>query len=137
MDTEIIKEHYYGDAVRVIFVVAGLAMIVMFPFFSSLLKIPVILPIIFVLALAIFGGFLNPKQLWIIVVNTIISVLACAIFQYYAVTAYLNLSPEIQINVWFFWINQALAVLFFLSIYLSVKSWRGKVVVSAEANAPQ
>ena len=137
MDNDIVKEHYYGDAVRVIFVVAGLAMIVMFSFFCSLLKIPVILPIIFVLALAIFGGFLNPKQLWIIVVNTIISVLACAIFQYYAVDAYLTLSPTAPLNVWFFWMNQILAVLFFVATYLSVKSWRGKVVVSAEANAPQ
>lgn len=133
MYKEVLNEHYYGDAVRVIFVVAGLAMIVMFPFFSNILKIPVLVPILAVLILAVLGGFLNPEQTWIIALNTAVSILGCGIFQYYAVHAYLNLSPTSDINVAFFWANQVLAILFFVAIYLSVKTLRGKLVRSSSA----
>lgn len=133
MYKEILNEHYYGDAVRVIFIVAGLVMIIIFPFFSNILKIPVVVPILAVLILAVLGGFLNPRQTWIIAVNTVVSILGCGIFQYYAANAYLTLSPTSDINVAFFWANQVLAILFFVAIYLSVKSFRGKLVSSPSA----
>lgn len=128
MENENKIEHYYGDIVRNIFIVAGIIMVVMLPFFSSLIKVPITLSIVAILALAIFAGFLNPKQLWIIVSNSIISIVACAVFEYYAVTSYLNLDPSVSLNVRFFWVNQFLAILFFVAIYLSVKSFRGKIV---------
>ncbi len=127
MYREVLNEHYYGDAVRVIFIIAGLAMILMFPFFSSILKIPIFLPIVTVIILAVLSGFLNPKQMWIIVANTVVSMLACAAFQYYAVEAYLHLSPN-PMTISFFWANQILAVLFFVALYLSVKTLRGKIL---------
>jgi hypothetical protein len=125
---EVLREHYYGDAIRVIFIVSGLAMLLTLPFFSPILKIPIFLPIITVLALAILGGFLNPRQFWIIITNVLVSLFACATFQYYAITAYLYLSPAFAINVAFFWTNQILAVLFFIALYLSVKTLRGKIL---------
>ena len=121
-------EHYYGDAIRIIFIVAGVVMLVMLPFFSSLIQAPVILSIVAILALAIFGGFLNPKQLWIIIVNTIISIGAFAVFEYYAVSAYITPTSQLQLTVKFFWVNQILALLFFISVYLSIKSLRGRIV---------
>ena len=127
MENEIIREHYYGDAVRTLFIITGVVMLVMLPFFASLIKAPIILSIVGILALAIFGGFLNPKQLWIIVINTLISIGAFAIFEYYAVLSYINPTSNIQLATKFFWVNQTLALLFFIAVYLSVKSLRGKM----------
>lgn len=128
MNQEVLKEHYYGDAIRVIFIIAGLAMIVMFPFFSSILRIPIFVPILTVIILAILSGFLNPKQIWPTVANTVVAIVACSAFQYYATSAYLHLSPNVTTNIVFFWTNQILALLFFVAIYLSVKTLRGRLV---------
>lgn len=124
--------HYYGDQVRTLFVIGGLIMIVSYPFFNSLVGVPVPIAIIGFAILAIFGGFMNPKQKWVIVVSSIISVLAFLIFEYSAVNAYLKLSPTKNINIAFFWINQILALVFFFAAYLSTKTLRGMLVAEKE-----
>ncbi len=118
--------HYYGDTVRSIFIISGALMIVGLPFFSSIIPFPISLSIIAILVLGIFGGFQNPLQKWVIRANAYISVAGFLIFAYYAVHAYMSLSPDYRINVYFFWVNEVLALLFFLSVYLSIKSLRGK-----------
>ena len=120
--------HYYGDSVRVLFIIGGLIMIVSYPFFASFLKAPLPLSIIGALALAIFAGLMNPKQKWIMALNMIVSVGAFISFEYSAVDAYLNLSPTQNIHVIFFWVNQVLSVLFFFAAYLSTKTLRGALV---------
>ena len=120
--------HYYGDSVRTLFIIGGLIMIVSYPFFSSFIKAPIAFSIIGVVALAIFGGLMNPRQKWIIAINMIISVAAFAIFEYAAVYTYLNLPPAQGVHVAFFWVNQALSLLFFFAAYLSTKTLRGAFV---------
>lgn len=119
--------HYYGDSVRVLFIIGGLIMLVSYPFFSSFIKAPVAFSIIGVVALVIFAGLMNPRQKWMMVINTIISVAAFAVFEYAAVYTYLNLSPTQGIHVAFFWANQALSLLFFFAAYLSTKTFRGAI----------
>lgn len=121
-------EHYYGNSVRTLFIITGILMVVSLPFFSSLLNIPLYVSLIAILGLAVFGGFLNPVQKWIIVANTVISVAAFVGFEYYAVHTYKSLPPDVPLHVAFFWINQAFALLFFLAVYLSVKTLRGKIL---------
>lgn len=120
--------HYYGDTVRVLFVVGGLIIIISYPFFSSFIKAPVPFSIIGCIALAVFGGFMNPKQKWIMALNIIISIGAFIAFEYSAVYAYLNLSPTQDIHIAFFWVNQALSLLFFFASYFSTKTFRGSIV---------
>lgn len=120
--------HYYGDTTRALFIIGGLIMIVTFPFFKSIINMPISLSIIGFILLAVFAGLMNPKQKWIIFLNMIIAIVAFVCFEYYAVYTYLNLSPGEGINIYFFWVNQALSLLFFFSSYLATKSFRGMLI---------
>jgi len=124
MNTESFS-HYYGDSVRTLFVLGGLIMVVAYPFFSSFISLPIPLSIIGAIALAVFAGLMNPKQKWIMVFNTIISIAAFMVFEYYAIYAYLHLSPTEGVHVAFFWVNQVLSLIFFFASYLSTKTLRG------------
>lgn len=121
-------EHYYGDKLRVLFVVSGLIMVVSYPFFSSLINAPLSLSILGGIVLAVFAGLTNPKLKSIMVLDMIVSIVACLSFQYYAIFAYHNLSAVENINTIFFWVNQLLAIVFFFAIYLSTKTLRGALL---------
>ncbi|OGI60714.1 hypothetical protein A2641_02335 [Candidatus Nomurabacteria bacterium RIFCSPHIGHO2_01_FULL_37_25] len=120
--------HYYGDSVRTLFIIGGLIMVVSYPFFSSFISLPIPLSIVGAVGLAIFGGLMNPKQKLIMVLNTIVSIGAFVVFEYYAVYAYLHLPPSESLHVAFFWVNQALSLIFFFAIYLSTKTLRGAII---------
>jgi energy-coupling factor transporter transmembrane protein EcfT len=121
-------EHYYGDSVRTLFIICGFIMIISYPFFSFFISAPVPLSIIGCIALAIFGGLMNPKQKWVMVLNTIVPIIAFVIFEYAAVYTYLNLSPTKDIHIAFFWVNQLLSLLFFFAAYLATKTLRGTLI---------
>lgn len=123
-----INYHYYGNRIRGLFMFTGILMTVTLPFFSSLIHVPITVSIIAMLALAVLGGFLNPTQKWIIVVDTIVAILAFAGFEYYAVNTYLHVAPDVPSHVYFYWLNQVFALLFFLAVYLSIKTLRGKLL---------
>lgn len=124
--------HYHGDSVRTLFIIGGLIMIISYPFFSSFIKAPIAFSIIGVIALAIFGGLMNPKQKWVMAMNAIIPIAAFAVFEYAAVYTYLNLSPVRDIHVAFFWVNQVLSVIFFSAAYLATKTLRGALLNSKQ-----
>ena len=125
---DIITYNYYGDKIRGLFMIAGVLMVIGLPFFAKIIDLPVTISIIAFLALAILGGFLNPIQKWIIILDSVVSVLAFAGFEYYAVHTYVNMTPNTPIEMWFFWFNQIFAVLFFIAIYLSMKTVRGRLM---------
>ena len=123
-----INYHYYGDRIRALFFLTGLLMVVTLPVFSSLIQIPVTASLVAILALAILGGVLNPSQKWTIITDTIVSILGFAGFEYYAVDTYLHVLPNSNIHIYFYWLNQIFALLFFLAVYLSTKTLRGKIL---------
>lgn len=127
MNTQI-NYHYYGDSVRNLFITGGLVMLVSYPFFSSFIKAPIVFSIIGSIALVVFAGLMNPRQKWVMVLNAIIPIVALAVFEYAAVYTYLNLSPAVGAHVAFFWVNQALSLLFFFAAYLAVKTVRGSFI---------
>src|SRR3989344_3379540 len=118
-------EHYYGDEVRRLFILGGLIMLITYPFFRSLINVPLSFSVAGCLVLAIFCGLTNPKLKWVIVLNTIIPIVAFPFFQYFAVYTYINLPPAVPLNLAFFWVNQILSIIFFLVAYLSTKTLRG------------
>ena len=126
MNTQV--THYYGDQVRTLFIIGGLIMIVTYPFFSSFVKTPISFSIIGLVALAIFGGLMNPRQKWIMALNMLISVAGFIAFEYSALYAYLYLPPTDGLHVAFFWINQLLSLVFFFAAYLATKTLRGALV---------
>ena len=125
-------EHYHGDAVRTLFVLSGIIMIVSYPFFRPFINEPFSFSVVGAIALAVFGGFMNPEQKWIIFLNTIIPVVGFLFFEHYAVYAYLNLSPVESVHVAFFWVNQILALTFFFAAYLSTRSLRAAWLASKQ-----
>lgn len=126
--------HYYGDSVRTIFIITGVALIAGLPFFYGLVKVSINISIIGILILSILAGLLNPIQKWIIVVNSLVSAAAFIFFEYSALFAYINLPPIELSNILFFWVNQVLSVLMFLAVYLSTKTLRGMWIDERESN---
>lgn len=110
--------HYHGDVVRVLFFVAGIIMLIGLPFFKDLIPFSLNISILSILVLGLIAGFTNPRQMWVAIINVLISLAGFIIFEYYAVTSF---DP----STLFFWTNQALALIFFLTLYFSTKTLRG------------
>lgn len=121
--------HYYGDIIRGLFMFVGTFMVVSLPFFSNLIHIPVTISILAMLTLAVLGGFLNPVQKTIIIIDTCVSIIGFMAFEYFAVNAYLEMTPVNTLNVYFYWFNQIAAIILFIAVYLCVKTLRGKIII--------
>ena len=119
--------HYYGKIVRAIFIVGALTMLVSFPFFSHLINLPLPIHIFFIVLFVVIGGLISPLSKSIFILGSIVPVFALAMFEYYALYTYKNLSGLDGINVAFFWVNQILALMFIFAMYLSIKTLRAMV----------
>ena len=115
------KSHYYGDIVRLLFLAGAVLMLFFLPFFSEIIPVSVPVALFTILALGIFAGVTNPRQLVIAVFDTIIATLAVVVFGYYAIDAYLKYTGVSL----YFWANQVLAVDFLFALYYSTKTLRG------------
>ena len=125
---DLIHLHYYGRTIRSIFLIAGVLMIVSFPFFSDLVPVPLPVSIGIMALLVVFGGLMNPAQRWILLVNTIVPLLGFILFEYQAAYGYEHLQTMDTRGPAFFWVNQIISLLFFIATYLSVKTARGRFV---------
>lgn len=119
---ENITAHYYGDVVRRMFLTAGIVMLITLPIFNTVLPVPIFFSIFSILVVGFFAGLTNPMQKWVNVVNAIISAVALAIFEYYAVV-YLMSAGNVGNGL--FWVNQFLSLIFFIALYYSSKTVRG------------
>ncbi len=117
--------HYYGDTVRILFMVAGGILLGLSPSHPELLPFSPLAITLAVLFVAIFAGITNPKQFWIVVVDTVVSALGLAVFEYFAVESYRSGVPVGNI---IFLAQQLLALVFFFALYYSSKSLRGMLV---------
>lgn len=118
---EKLATHYYGDIVRVLFMLAAVLVILGTPLISSFLPVNLFLLVVFVLTLALIAGLTNPAQKWTIALDVGISLLGVAVFEFFAVDAFVNaglIDPA-------FTITQLLAVIFLFTLYYSTKSLRG------------
>lgn len=114
--------HYYGDIVRKLFLAGAVLMLLTLPFFNDLIAAPVAISILAVIVLGLIAGFVNPRELWVSILNTGIAAGAIFIFEYHAVDTYPIKSARYQI---LFWVDQVLALLFLIALYYSVKTLRG------------
>jgi len=118
--------HYYGDTVRTLFMFAGLVMVVTTPMFSTFLPASTLISLGAMIVVAISAGLTNPEQEWVLLLNSLVAVGAFGIFEFYAVDAY-----QADTNIMYtylFWINQLLAVTFFVAMYYASKSLRGQLL---------
>ncbi len=109
--------HYYGDAVRRLFVTAGGIMLVTTPFLQDRLPISGYAAIWVVIILDVIAGLANPRMPWLAYLETVIALLCCAVFEYYAIS-------DFDSGDYFFWTNQILAFIFFVALYYAVKTAR-------------
>ena len=124
----LINYHYYGQTIRTIFVVVGVVMLITFPFFSDLIPVPIWVSIGLIILLAVFGGLMNPAMKWMLIINALIATVGFALFEYEAVFAYLHVMADEPRRAAFFWINQIGSLLFFIALYLSIKTARGRFI---------
>lgn len=129
---ELIHAHYYGFAVRRLFLFIGLVMLITFPFFSDIIPVPIYVSIGLMVLLAVLGGLLNPAQKWLLIANSILPIVGFVVFEYETAFAYVNLSAGDPRNLAIFWINQGISLLFFIALYLAIKTVRGKFIKNAE-----
>ena len=115
--------HYYGDYLRRLFFVGAIASIVVLPFYPNLVpSLNVLFVIAMSLVVVIFAGITNPISRNIVLVEIIISSLFFVIFQYYTVSGYQFDSFLLS------FIRQVLALIFIVSLYYGVKTYRGMLM---------
>ena len=115
--------HDHSVVVRRLFMIAGFIMLIFLPHISNFLPVPVFFSVISILALSFMAGFTSFKFTVTVFLDAIFSIIATAVFEYYAVVAHSMSGTMVPLNI-FFLANQTLAVIFFLASYQSVKTLR-------------
>lgn len=114
--------HYYGDTVRKLFIVGGIIMLAALPFFNAYLPVPAYISLFAVVIVALVSGFTNPMQRMSAIGDIFVSLIACITFEYYAIQGYGTIPTLL------FFVDQLLAIIFFIALYYSTKSYRGITV---------
>lgn len=113
--------HYHGDALRGLFVLAALIMILAISM-GAILPLSTFGTVTFAVVLMIVAGITNPAQNWINWVNVILAVVGTLIFGMNAVAHYRAGGTLLDIS----YISvEALGLIFLFAIYFSVKTVRG------------
>lgn len=112
--------HYYGDIVRILFLVASAVMLVGLPAFLDYTHLPTLVSVFAILILSCAAGLTNPNQLWSAVLNVVISIVGFMVFESFAVIAYTNAE-----SFPFLAANLILGFIFIAAVYYSVKTFRG------------
>ena len=110
--------HYYGDAVRQIFVVTGAAMLVTAPFLIN--RAPVLLPFEIggAIALVCLAALTNPKKTWVLLADVLAAGVGLVVFEALAIAAYAS-------GNWLaFTMLEALTLAFLFALYFSLKTVR-------------
>lgn len=112
--------HYYGDTVRLLFLVASAIMLVGLPAFMGYTHLPTMVSVFAMLVLGCAAGLTSPNQLWSAVLNVIISIFGFMVFEGFAVIAYTSAE-----SFPFLAANLILGFIFIAAVYYSVKTLRG------------
>lgn len=113
--------HYYGDITRMIFIIVGVIMLFGLPTMTLVLRLPVIVPVVAVVILALAAGFTSPRYRSSLLLNIWVSSLGLAAFIY---VSFFLTHLYVANKGWLF-MNQIIAALFLIALYFSVKSLRG------------
>lgn len=127
-NNESLPPHYYGDAVRKIFVIMGIVMLGGIPFFNQYLPRPLVTSIFAVIIFASVAGFTRPFSQTAALINVFVSLAGVLTFESYTLYSFFVL-PSSGVLTWnvFMIVSQLLAILSFIAFYYSVKTLRGAV----------
>ena len=114
--------HYYGDVVRVLFVVVAVLLLISIPMFGTVLPFGVPAQIVGAIILVLCAAFTNPHSKWIVVANAIIA--GCAVMLFEAAGIFLYTKDAIPL----FFVREAGALLMLFALYFSVKTARSFIM---------
>lgn len=117
--------HYYGDYIRKLFFAIGIIMLLGMPIFSKDINLGAFTAVLGVLVIDMLAGMTSPKRKIIILFDALVSLLGTAFFELYA---FFRFDFYGTVFDGYFLFNQIIAVLFFVALYLSIKTFRGAVV---------
>ncbi len=113
--------HYYGDVVRIIFLICAIVVGLLAPLSGSVgVGLVIAMPI--VLVLIILAGFTNPHSTFVMILDTIAAVLGILIAETYAVVAFA--SEEMLVFLTF----EAIVFMLFVALYFSAKNVRAAMM---------
>ena len=78
------ERHYYGDTVRVLFLLGAIIMAVALPLFANQLPFPKEISLIAIVLIVVIAGLTDPVRKGIAVLNVVISMAGLLIFEYAA-----------------------------------------------------
>lgn len=114
--------HYYGDAVRQLFIAAAALMLLAAPFYTDELTVELPFIIVGIVALVCVAALTNPFKKGVISADAIASGVGLIIFEMWALLGYEE-SSTIQ-----FVLREALAILFLFAFYFSTKTLRSMLL---------
>lgn len=114
---------YYSKATQSVFIVAGILMLVTFPYFFKAFEFGVFAILAVIVLLAIGAGLAGTVSSLARKLNILIAILACAISSYKGMTVFFK-GVEEPLHIFSFWVLQILSLLFFFAIYFSIKASR-------------
>lgn len=109
--------NHYKNIIRDCLILGGSIMLLTLPYFKSYIFLPPFISILSILSLAVLAGILDSYIKRSIIIDIGVSIIAFLIFEYNAVITY----QDYGIVNLFFIVNQILSLIFFISIYYSVK----------------
>lgn len=113
--------HYYGDIVRIIFVLSAAVVGLIAPLGGSVgVGLLVAMPI--VLILIVLAGFTNPHSTSIMVLDTLAAALGLIVAEIFAITSYVN--KEMLTFLTF----ETLSVMMLIALYFSAKNVRAAMM---------
>jgi len=110
--------HYFGNIVRRLFILNGIIVLLVLPFFKEFLPVPSLVSTTAIVFLIIFAAMTNPLLPWVNKTNVLISMIGLISFENLAIISYGRVAFEQSI------VYQVLAIIFFFSLYFGVKTFR-------------
>ncbi len=117
--------HYHGHTVRQVLFACGIIMLLFLTFFYDEIRFGAFLPLFGILAIDLFAGLTSPRFLLAIFFDVLVSLAGLVYFELSAVFRYQAFHALFD---GYFLFAEALAILFFVSLYFSTKSFRGIAV---------
>jgi len=112
--------HYYGDAVRTLFVLAAVLIGISIPFTADVVTSVTFAGPVMV-ALLVLAGLLSPHTQFVIVLSAIMAGLGVVVAQLVALSSYVGENGAL------FAFYEAISILFMASLYFSVKTVRAHI----------
>lgn len=114
--------HYYGDVVRILFLIAAVLLMLSVPLYREIFPFDTVSTILFILIIGLLAGLTNPRQYWVVIADSIVSGVSFVLFEYFAFEG----SNGFHFIDTPFYVKQSLALIFFYALYYSVKTFRAE-----------